>query len=539
MTNLEHTSPVQMLDTSESVQAFLEPTAPHILCFGPEVVQSQTIQSETSLIILFGDHSGTLLMPNIEKAPTSTPFLILDTNGNPPDIPEEIGQGRLIDFVRLPATPAHLLRKISFLQQVQKIASDHHTNTTTLYKQLTALSTRDGLTGLLNRRQFTSDLLKYFQSAQDSNTDMSLLIVNVDYFNQINKSAGLEFGDFILNEMSARLTINTEETDSCYRFSGEDFVVLMPRGTLEQACLAGEKIREACANKSFDNGQQKKSITISAGVTSMQSHAPLTAEEFISMAEAALFIAKAEGRNRVRVFSQQGNSVERSQHKSMAILKETLDRILSKTRLSAISSLQLLTKNVVGPEHQNHIATVSHYVTLLGDQLNLPKNHITTFQNAITLYNSIRFLLHSDLISKPRKLTEEERKKIIDLPIKLTEITDMFDYFTSERTVLLFHSERYDGTGTPNGLKGDEIPLGARIFNIIDSFAAMNSDRPYRPRLTPLEIINELVKEAGKQFDPILVMQTLRLIEENSLLDLEKGQIHEARQELIKLFPEL
>ena len=223
----------------------------------------------------------------------------------------------------------------------------------------------------------------------------------------------------------------------------------------------------------------------------------------------------------------------------MAFLKETLQRIMEKTRSSAIASVQLLAKNVAGPEHQTHAATVAGYITLLGQQMGLPPQHIEIFHNAIALCNSFRSLLHSDLISKPVQLSFKERQIINDLPFKLTELTDMFDYFAKEREVLLCQCERYDGSGYPNGLKGDEIPLGARMFSIIDALAAMNAERPYRRKLTPKEIVNELRKEAGKQFDPFLVAEVLTVIEKNHLLDLDDAFLEHARQDLLNTFQEL
>ncbi|EKD35762.1 MAG: metal dependent phosphohydrolase, partial [uncultured bacterium] len=106
----------------------------------------------------------------------------------------------------------------------------------------------------------------------------------------------------------------------------------------------------------------------------------------------------------------------------------------------------------------------------------------------------------------------------------------------NERNVLLCHGEKYDGSGYPQGLKGDEIPLGARIFSIVDAVAAMNADRPYRRRLTSEEIVRELTNEAGKQFDPFLVAQLLTVIEKNRLFDLDPAVLQRAREEVFATF---
>lgn len=507
------------------------------LCVFPGIRPSPDEYRKAALILTDNDPDQLQALLQLPSLPESTPILILITDETiPPSILKNVTT-RLIDFLVVPVSQEIFLHRISFLCQVQKISAEHHAHSATLDKQLKALSTRDPLTGLFNRRHLTTNLREVVETAQKNSSHLSLLIFNIDFFNKVNKSSGLHFGDFMLNELAARLTIASRDIDTCYRFSGEDFVVLMPGADLDLAYRIAEKISNACSAKSYSHNGKKQSITISAGIASLLAHKPDSYDDFITMAETALFMAKAYGRNRIHIYSPQNTKEELSSRKSLTFLKETLNRTLEKTRNSVIASLQLLAQNVAGPEHQAHISTVSHYVTLLGKQLGLPEQHIQTFQNAITLYNSFRSLLHNDLLAKPGKLSHDERKIMGDLPFKLTELTDIFDYFANERNVLLCHGERYDGTGHPHGLKGAEIPLGARIFSIVDAVAAMNAERPYRRRLTHGEIIEELKKEAGRQFDPFLVCQVLTVIEKNRLFDLEPHVLQHARQEVFAGFP--
>lgn len=471
--------------------------------------------------------------------PEHIPILVLGTSDVPPSPLTLQDEKRLIDFLPLPVSQNLLRYKLLFLNNINTISAGYYGTLNSHKDILDNLSKRDGLTGLFNRRHLTETLKNEFQHALTVNGELSLLILNIDYFNEINRSSGLKFGDAVLNEMSARLTINTRDSDTCYRFSGEDFVVLMPQANLELASQTGEKIRTACSSKPFIHYEKQKSITVSIGIASIKTHALGNHDELISMAETALYMAKAGGRNRVHALAPSGTNQEYSAQQSLANLKETINRILDKTRSSTISSLQLLAKEIAGTKYKNHIDRVSLYIELLGEQLGLPPSLIITFQNAITLHNSIRFFLHNDLLDKESTLSKGERKVMDDLPFKLTEITDIFDYFANERTLLLSHSERYDGNGGPHGLKGNEIPLGARLFNIVDSLAAMNSDRPFRPRLPPDSIVDELVNEAGKQFDPHLVLHTLNMIRENNLLDLSPDRLKQIHQNMINNFPEI
>lgn len=511
---------------------------PAVLCLFPGFDHQAEDFQKARLIISAGELEQLIDTLTRENVPEYTPILYLLGEDRIPDTSILSNSERTIDFLGLPVSQNIFSHRLSFLTRVQKLAVENHTHTVTFNKQLNALYSRDGLTGLFNRRHLTRQLSETFKLAQEADDELSLLIFNIDYFNNINKSSGLEFGDLILNEIAARLTENTRDIDTCYRFSGEDFVVLMPGADEEQALATAEKISRACCKKPYSDGNNTTSITISAGIASLVAHMPENHDNFIFMAENALFLAKAGGRNQIQVYAPPGNKGKNSLERPLTFWKDKLSRILEKTRTSAIASLQLLAKNVAGPEHKTHIASVSHYVGLLGKQLGLSNQHIHTFQNSITLYNSFRALLYNDLLKKPGRLTSEERKTMQDLPFKITELTDLFDYFSEERKVLLSLAEKYDGSGYPHGLKSNEIPLGARIFNIVDSLAAMNAERPYRKRLSHDEIIRELTKEAGKQFDPFLVLQLLSLIKKHKLLDVEPEIIDQSQNQILKNFSE-
>ncbi len=399
---------------------------------------------------------------------------------------------------------------------------------------LDRLSNRDGLTGLYNRRQFTKFLLKEYQSAMAVGRDLSLLLLNIDYFNEINKSSGLGYGDFVLNELSARLTQNNRPTDTCFRYSGEEFTILMPSTDLNTAQEQAESLREIIKEKPFDNGFVRKRITVSIGIASITAHHPENHEELIAMAEQALYFAKSEGRDRTSVFRTLKGDTLSSSEKNFITLKKTITRILEKTRSSAINSLHLLAKDVTPEENQQHIRRTQKYVQLLCEHLRLPPLIIETFKNAVTLHTSIHHLLHAEITRKKSALSQEDREMIHDLPYKLLEITYLFDYFSNERTLLLYHGEHFDGSGYPEGLKGDAIPLGARIFHLVDSLVAMSSNRPYRPKLSPEKILHELVENAGKQFDPFLVYKLIEVIEKSNLLNVDSNYIADARNSLIE-----
>ena len=390
---------------------------------------------------------------------------------------------------------------------------------------LDIVALRDGLTGLYNRRHLNTLLPKKLEKCTVNGSELSMLILNIDYFYELNKSAGTSFCDFVLNDFAARLTAANQPDDTCFRFSGETFIALLEDTTLDQAISRAEFLQENLRHQPFRRSNEQRTITVSIGIVSMTNHQPESPEEFVSMAERALFSAKADGRDRIAVFSgTDAGGTETTRH-NLNFLKETLARILARTRTSSLDSLQLLASNIGGNNNRGHIVNVRSYVELLGQQMNLPESTIETFRNAVALHTSIRFLLHNEMISKQELFTDDDREIMSDFPFKIAEITEMFDYFANERAILLYHGERYDGSGYPDGLRGEEIPLGARIFSLVDALAAMNEDRPYRSRLEPEQVVAELVEGAGRQFDPTLVIQMLELIKTNHLMELSDEHI--------------
>lgn len=455
-------------------------------------------------------------------------------------LPKEL----LIDIQELPTNLKNLQQRIAFLSRVGQMIRQQHRQRISIDRQLDLLYTRDGLTGLYNRRHLNTLLADKFRNhmtpdkQMTTDKDFCLLILNIDYFNAINKGLGFEFGDAILNELAARLTERSRKNDICFRFSGEDFVILLEDTDLETGHREAERLRKECTEAPFCRGEKSRNLTLSGGLVSLRHHRPANHEEFICMMETALFVAKAEGRNRIASFAGQLKPEETGEN-SMTILRENLHRILEKTRRSAINSLRLLTRNVAGSEYENHIDQLTHFVNILGQEFGLSDGHLQTFQNAVTLYDSLRFLLHHDLLNKPAHLTEWEKRAMNDLPIKMEQLTEMFDYFSEEKSVLLSHGERYDGSGYPMGLRGDEIPLSSRIFTLANALAAMSSPRPFRPQLPPTKILEELVAEAGHQFDPKLVFKSLNALEKHGTFGLRPEFYQQLRKKFHSQFPHL
>lgn len=163
----------------------------------------------------------------------------------------------------------------------------------------------------------------------------------------------------------------------------------------------------------------------------------------------------------------------------------------------------------------------------------MPDNTKNAIMQSAVFHGCLKLLMGVDLLQKKEALTPEEEEMINNFPYIQIDMLDQFDFYSNEKAVLLAHSEFYNGKGYPEGLKANEIPPGARMFSIADAVAAMTSQRPYRDDMSDKETLDELVNNAGEQFDPYFVNMFLDLVSENKLLDLSDEEIANAKK-LIK-----
>jgi HD-GYP domain-containing protein (c-di-GMP phosphodiesterase class II) len=272
------------------------------------------------------------------------------------------------------------------------------------------------------------------------------------------------------------------------------------------------------------------------GVASVKLHQPSDGRELVAFADKALYRAKAEGRNRAKVYIEESpgqiKDGDVSEGKGFRYLKENLSSILEKTKKASIESVELLVRDAGNIGHKQHNQQVKQYIEFIGERLILPPSIIETFKRAATLHDNFQILLEKALKNKSDVLDTEERAEIEAHPYMLSELVELFDFFTNEKSILLYHHENFDGTGYPDGLKESEIPLGARIFAIADTIAAMLSEQTYRKKLSPEEVIKELADNAGTQFDPTLVSLFFDIIEQKGLFPVSAEVLTKSKEKV-------
>ncbi|CEN76709.1 GGDEF/HD domain-containing protein [[Clostridium] sordellii] len=367
-------------------------------------------------------------------------------------------------------------------------------------KELQKLANIDELTGLYNHRYFQEHLENTMSEADEKNTCVSLLFMDIDYFKNYNDINGHQAGDVVLKEVGYILKSNVRENDVVARYGGEEFAVILPDTTEEGAIKVGERIRTSIEETYFygQESQPNHNITMSIGVSSY----PLRASnkhQFINTADDALYRAKSLNKNRVEVY--------------YSVLEEIADHIYidEETTKSLKRFINMINKK--DRYTYGHTERVVIYLGWFANYLGLNEKDKLNLKLAAYLHDMGKIEIPEEILNKKEKLTDSEYELLRQHPILGVNLVKHIKAFEELLPLIKHHHERYDGSGYPDKLSGEEIPYLARIISIADSFDAMTSHRPYNFRRGHYDAIKELRRCAGIQFDPELVEQFIKMIE--------------------------
>ena len=181
--------------------------------------------------------------------------------------------------------------------------------------------------------------------------------------------------------------------------------------------------------------------------------------------------------------------------------------LLAQLQESYEASLIMLANaiEVRDPYTRGHVERVMNYAQTIAEYLGWSVNEINTLRFGSILHDIGKFHISETILRKEGTLSDEEWIEIKRHPEMGVELVQGIHYLDSAVPVILSHHERWNGSGYPHGLQGENIPIMARIVAIADSFDAMTTERPYRKELTPEQAFNEVVSGSGTQYDPLMV----------------------------------
>ncbi|NLL05050.1 MAG: DUF3369 domain-containing protein [Clostridiaceae bacterium] len=232
-----------------------------------------------------------------------------------------------------------------------------------------------------------------------------------------------------------------------------------------------------------------------------------------------------EGLKLLEIYSTQAAAsiINAFLHSLINMKKEELDRTYMELKKRYIDTIEALRLTVDAKDYytRGHSDRVSYYAGKLGEAFGLSSEEIELLKVGGVFHDIGKIGTADDILFKVEKLDFDEYEEIKKHPLKGAYILSAISMFKDVVPLVKYHHERYDGKGYPEGLKGEEIPLLARILSVADAFDAMTTDRKYRSKLALGEAINQFKINSGTQFDPIVVEKLLSLLDNYELMQKE------------------
>lgn len=452
----------------------------------------------------------------------------------------------------------------NFLTQVADQVSTSVT-TARLYRRVERQATTDGLTSLFNHRTGQEKLAEQLRIAERYGRNLCVIMLDVDHFKSINDTYGHPVGDTVLKTLAHIVKRDCRDVDIPVRYGGEEFLIVLPEVNIEGARVVAERLRKTLNREVITHEDIQLSVSASLGVSCYPDDAD-NQHQLLELADKALYMSKRMGRNQVHVASElkfkdlkeakpetatakppaaaPGEAVEAaSTEKPQESLPETVappqseaqaveppmpvSKPVTKAPLTSHSHAQhahagdndsILVPEVVetvkkmagalyskSEYNKVHHLETARFAEMVAKVLGLSAKQVEQIRVASLLHDVGLLQVPDDIINKKGQVTAEELKLLMQHPTLGAEMLRSVPALKEICDILEHHHECWDGTGYPRGLKGDEIPLAARIVAIVEAYHAMISDRPYRPAMSTEKAKRVLKSQAGSQFDPFLV----------------------------------
>lgn len=332
------------------------------------------------------------------------------------------------------------------------------------------ISYHDQLTDLYNRH--------YFEQCKEDLKDLPVLNVimtDVNGLKLVNDTYGHKAGDELLKTYANILRKSFRQSDLFFRWGGDEFIIILKNTEETKSWELCNRLIKHCG-ETFVNDIP---LSISVGISS-----------------------KAPGQGIDKAIQE----AEDLMYKHKLLESRSSKNLIMKTLLETLSEKSFETKE--------HIDRMNLIGRQFGESLSLPPSELSRLGTLTMLHDIGKINIDKHVLLKKTALTDEEWEEIIkhtEVGYRITRTTEEFAYVAEE---ILSHHERWDGKGYPQGLEGKSIPYLARVLNLIDSYEVMCSSRPYKNKMSVEEIIEEIVRCSGKQFDPDLAEEFVLFLRE-------------------------
>lgn len=384
-------------------------------------------------------------------------------------------------------------------------------------ERLRRMALRDSHTGLYNHRYLTEIIEAEFDRAKRYNNPLSVIMLDIDYFKSINDVYGHPFGDLVLKQFARQLKQMVRRYDIVVRFGGEEFIIVSPGSDRSTAMILAQRILDAVNLYNFGNKEHTVKLKLSLAVASYPEDIVVKGMGLIELTDQILNRVKEFGGNRVYSFldiKKQKPTTENKEQAEVKILKEKLAKLTKRANQSLIEAIFAFAKTIKLKDHYTgeHVEKTSFYATEIARALSLSREEIEHVRQASILHDLGKIGVSEKILLKREQLTKEELAEVKKHPQIGVDIIRPIQFLHAIIPLILYHHERWDGKGYPNSLRGEEIPVGARILAIADVYQALISNRPYRQAYSREEAIKIIKEGSGSQFDPAIINIFLEIL---------------------------
>jgi len=400
-----------------------------------------------------------------------------------------------------------------------------------VFQKLQQQSITDGLTGIKTRRFFWEALSAEWKRASRSGRPFSVVLIDLDKFKEVNDTLGHFEGDLVLARVGRLLEQKSRQSNVVARYGGDEFIVLMPETGAEQAQVLAERLRQWIAT---DPMLSEHHITGSFGVASFPIHG-FSIEDIIRVADAGMYVSKRSGGNMVSTAQEftEGEDFARQRQQISAYIEGFLQR--ERTGPGDLEELSSMLRRFCGSEENCNVAVlkesieslsraaesrelrttghgdlVARYAEVIARALELSSEETADLVYAARVHDVGKIFIPDRVLNKPGALNDDEFRLLRMHPHVGAEIVATIPHSAMMRDAVEHHHQNFDGSGYPDGLKGEEIPLWARIIAVTDAYANMITEQSLGAARTPDQALGELAQMSGTRFDGMLVRVLLR-----------------------------
>src|SRR5712692_10426192 len=434
-----------------------------------------------------------------------------------------------------------------------------------LFQKAQEQAITDGLTGVKTHRFFMEALSAEWKRSTRAGRAFALVLMDLDRFKFVNDFYGHLEGDLVLQRVGHILETNCRRSDVVARYGGDEFVILMPETNMEHARQLALKLRGWVSS---DPLLREKNISASFGIACYPLHGS-SPQELIQVADASMYLSKHQGGNtvstadhfdpneakkwkrdvleaylgvtlkrlfatgpeafeeiysRLKQFTESLAATEGSNGKPSSAASLQGPHALPQAVLDTVTSLAFA---IDAKDHytQGHSQKVSAYAALIAEALGMSDAEIEEIRLGAVLHDVGKVAIPENILNKNGPLNPEEWETMKSHVTFGAKILDPLAPLARIREMVLHHHEFFDGSGYPDALSSENIPLGARIIAVADAYDTITSDRTYKKGRPAAEALAELERCANAQFDRTIVEAFVRTMRQlpNPIIEVATG----------------